>query len=70
MRVWVGCIGQKADGGRGIGVRADALFHPDHGVPRAEFIPAARELPDDPVAEVCVKLCAVFRQVRIVRPVG
>ena len=52
MRVWVGCIGQKADGGRGIGVRADALFHPDHGIPRAEFIAAARKLPDEPVAEV------------------
>ena len=31
--------------------------------------PQRENSPDDPVAEVCVKLCAVFRQVRIVRPV-
>ena len=50
-------------------VRADALFHPDHGVPSAEFIPAARKLPDEPIAEMRMKLRAVSRQVCVVRPV-
>ena len=59
MRVWVGCIGQKADGGRGIGVRADALFHPDHVVPAAEFIAAFFERTDRFVAEVGVKIGTV-----------
>ncbi len=55
--------------GAGCASCADALFHPDHGVPSAELIAAARKLPDKPVAEVRMKLCAVFRQVRIVCPV-
>ena len=59
MRVWVGCIGQEADGGRGIGVRADALFHPDHVVPAAEFIAAFFERADRFVAEVSVKIGTV-----------
>ena len=44
---------------RGIGVRADALFHPDHVVPAAECIAAVFERADRFVAEVGVKIGTV-----------